>query len=65
MRLGERLVMMGWTTPEQVEEGLAEQERLRAEGVDEWIGQILLRHGYVDADHLAAALANHPLTDAA
>ncbi len=64
MRLGELLIHRGWTTREQVEQALAEQQRLREAGVDEWLGQILLRNGHVDPDHLAAALAQQPLTHA-
>ncbi len=65
MRLGELLVMRGATTQEHVEEALAEQRRLREAGIDEWLGQILLRRGHVDRAALAAALAELSLLDAA
>ena len=63
MRLGDLLVMRGYTTPEHVEQALAEQQRLREAGTDAWLGQILLRQGHVDPDDLAAALAEQPFVD--
>ena len=54
MRLGELLVMRSATTQEHVDAALAEQERLRQDGIDEWLGQILLRQGHIDPDDLAA-----------
>ena len=65
MRLGERLVMQGATTQEHVDAALAEQERLRQEGIDEWLGQILLRQGHVDPHDLAAVLAELTVFEAA
>ncbi len=64
MRLGDLLVLRGYTTQEHVDEALAEQQRLREAGTNEWLGQILLRHGYVDPDDLAAALGEQPLSEA-
>ena len=64
MRLGELLVIRGYTTQEHVEQALAEQHRLREAGIDEWLGQILLRQAHVHPDDLAAALAEQRLVDA-
>ena len=44
-----------------VEQTLAEQ--LRLAGSEQWPGRILLRHGHVQPDHLAAALAEQRLAD--
>ena len=65
MRLCELLVMQGYTTQEQLEKALAEQQRLREAGTDEWLGQILLRHGPVHPDDLAAALAEQEVIEVA
>ena len=46
-----------------VEQALAEQQRLRLAGREEWPGQILRRHGHVEPDHLAVALAEQRLAD--
>ncbi len=63
MRLGELLVMRGYTTQQHLEEALAEQQRLREAGTDEWLGQILLRHGHVHPDDLATALAEQEVIE--
>ena len=65
MRLGECLVMRGATTQEHVDAALAEQERLWLDGIEEWLGQILLQRGHVDPHALAAALAELTLLEAA
>ena len=64
MRLGERLISLGWVTGEQVEQALAEQRRLREAGQDEWLGQILLRNEHITPEQLAAALTDQPLDEA-
>ena len=57
MRLGDYLIMKGWVTLEQVDHALAEQRRLRAAGVEQRLGTLLLMHGHVGPAQLAAAFA--------
>ena len=56
MRLGELLIRKGYATSAQVEQALAEKQRLRDAGQDAWLGQILLRNGHVRPEDLAAVL---------
>ena len=65
MSLGAFLIMRGAIRLEHVRAAFAEQERLWQDGIDAWIGQILLRQGHVDPDALAAALAALPSLEAA
>ena len=57
MRLGEYMVQQNWVTPEQVEQVLEEQRRLREEGIDLRVGAIMLMLGYLRPEQLAVALA--------
>ena len=63
MRLGELLILHGYATPEHVEHALAEKQRLRDAGQDEWLGQILLRNGHVRPEDLAAVLDEQNLIE--
>lgn len=57
--LGEYLIAQGHVTPEQLERALLEQIRLRVSGTHEPLGEILLRHGAVDATILQRAFRQH------
>jgi hypothetical protein len=57
--LGEYLIAQGHVTPDQLERALIEQIRLRASGAHEPLGEILLRHGAVDAAILQRAFQQH------
>lgn len=53
----------GWTTAQQVEDALAEQQRLRTAKVERRLGTILLMRNYVTPDQLALALRPGLLTN--
>jgi hypothetical protein len=57
MRISDYLIAQAHTTPEDVAEALTEQLRLRALGIDERIGTILLMQGKLTVDELADAFA--------
>ena len=57
--LGEYLIARKHVTPDQLERALIEQIRLRASGAHEPLGEILLRHGVVDAAILQRAFQQH------
>ena len=57
--LGEYLIAQGHVTPDQLECALIEQIRLRASGAHEPLGEILLRHGAIDAAVLQRAFQQH------
>ena len=57
--LGEYLIARKHVTPDQLERALLEQIRLRASGAHEPLGEILLRHGVVDAAILQRAFQQH------
>ncbi len=57
MRLGDYLTRQHWVTAEQIEHALAQQRALRAEGVEQPIGTLLLMYGHVRIDQLAVAFA--------
>jgi hypothetical protein len=65
MSLGAFLIMRGATTLEHVRAAFAEQKRLRLDGIDARLGQILLRQGHVDPHALTAALAELTVFEAA
>ncbi len=57
--LSEHLIAQGHVTPEQLERALLEQIHLRASGNHEPLGEILLRHGAVDATILRHAFQRY------
>ncbi|MCS6938300.1 MAG: hypothetical protein NZM94_03460 [Roseiflexus sp.] len=57
--LSEYLIANGHIAPDQLERALLEQIRLRVSGKHEPLGEILLRHGAVDATVLQRAFQQH------
>lgn len=57
LRISDYLIAQAYTTPEQVADALTEQRRLRALGIDERIGTILLMQGRLTVAELADAFA--------
>lgn len=55
LRISDYLIAQAYTTPEEVADALTEQRRLRALGIDERIGTILLMQGRLTVDELADA----------
>ena len=55
MRISDYLIAQAYTTPEQVADALTEQRRLRALGIDERIGTILLMQKQLTVEELADA----------
>lgn len=56
-RLGERLVHAGLITPRQLNEALAYQRKLAAEGEHVRLGQVLVTLGFIDRDTLDRVVA--------
>ena len=55
--LGDYLIRQGWATTEQLEHAVEQQRALRAEGVEQSLGTLLMMYGHVRLDELAVAFA--------